>query len=79
GNYLSSEIFTKPIPTDHPEFVAAEKAAEERMKKLLSINGTQSVEDLHRKLGKIMWEYCGMARNEEGLKKARKLIQDLRN
>ena len=79
GNYLSSEIFTKPIPTDHPDFVAAEKAAEERMKKILSINGTQSVEDLHRKLGKIMWEYCGMARNAEGLKKARKLIQELRN
>ena len=79
GNYLSSEIFTKAISLDHPEFVAAEKAADERQKKILSINGSQSVEDLHRKLGKIMWEYCGMARNAEGLTKARKLIQDLRN
>ena len=79
GNYLAGEIFTKAIPTDHPAFVEAEKAAKERMEKLLSINGKNSVEDLHRKLGKIMWEYCGMARNAEGLTKARKLIQELRN
>ncbi|MBS1685883.1 MAG: fumarate reductase/succinate dehydrogenase flavoprotein subunit [Bacteroidetes bacterium] len=78
GNYLSAEIFTKAIPTDHPAFEEAAKAADERMKKLLSINGKQSVEDIHRKLGKIMWEYCGMARNAEGLTKARKLIQELR-
>jgi succinate dehydrogenase / fumarate reductase flavoprotein subunit len=78
GNYLSSEIFTKAIPTDHPAFEAAAKSAEERMNKLLSINGKSSVEDLHRKLGKIMWEYCGMARTAEGLTKARTLIQDLR-
>jgi len=49
------------------------------MEKLLAINGKNSVEDLHRKLGKIMWEYCGMARNAEGLTKARKMIQELRN
>lgn len=79
GNYLANEIFTKAIPTDHPAFLEAEKAAKERMEKLLSINGKNSVEDLHRKLGKIMWEYCGMARNAEGLTKARKLIGELRN
>jgi succinate dehydrogenase / fumarate reductase flavoprotein subunit len=79
GNYLAGEIFTKSIPTDHPAFVEAEKAAKERMDKILSINGKQSVEDIHRKLGKIMWEYCGMARNAEGLTKARKLIGELRN
>jgi len=79
GNYLAGEIFTKSIPTDHPAFAEAEKAAKERMEKLLSINGKNSVEDLHRKLGKIMWEYCGMARNAEGLTKARKMIQELRN
>jgi succinate dehydrogenase / fumarate reductase flavoprotein subunit len=79
GNYLAGEIFTKTIPTDHPAFEEAEKAAKERMGKILSINGKQSVEDLHRKLGKIMWEYCGMARNAEGLIKARKLIEELRN
>jgi succinate dehydrogenase / fumarate reductase flavoprotein subunit len=79
GNYLANEIFTKAIPTDHPAFLEAEKAAKERMEKLLSINGKNSVEDIHRKLGKIMWEYCGMARNAEGLTKARKMIQELRN
>lgn len=78
NNYLSDEIFTKAIPTDHPAFEEAAKAAEDRMKQFLSINGKQSVEDIHRKLGKIMWEYCGMARNAEGLTKARKMIQELR-
>lgn len=78
GNYLSSEIFTKPISTDHPAFEEAAKAAEDRMKQLLSVNGSQSVEDIHRKLGKIMWEYCGMARTAEGLTKARTMIRELR-
>lgn len=78
GNYLSSEIFTKPIPTDHPAFVEAENAVKERTQKLLSINGTKTVDDFHKQLGKIMWEYCGMARSAEGLTKARKMIQDLR-
>jgi len=78
GNYLSTEIFTKAIPTDHPAFEEAAKEADERMKKIMSVNGKQSVEDIHRKLGKIMWEYCGMARTAEGLTKARKLIQELR-
>ena len=79
NNYLAGEIFTKAIPTDNPAFAEAEKAAEERLKKILAIKGKQTVEDLHRKLGKIMWEYCGMARNAEGLTKARKMIQELRN
>lgn len=78
GNYLSSEIFTKPIPTDHPAFVEAENAVKDRTQKLLSVNGTKTVDDLHKQLGKIMWEYCGMARTAEGLTKARTLIQELR-
>ena len=78
GNYLSSEIFTKAIPTDHPAFEEAAKASDERLQKILSVKGKQSPEDLHRKLGKIMWEYCGMARTAEGLTKARKMIQELR-
>lgn len=78
GNYLADEIFTKPIPTDHPAFVEAENAVKERTQKLLSINGKRTVDDFHKALGKIMWEYCGMARTAEGLTKARKLIQDLR-
>ncbi len=78
GNYLSSEIFTKPIPTDHPAFVEAENAVKERTEKLLSIKGKRTVDDFHRQLGKIMWEYCGMARTAEGLTKARTMIQQLR-
>jgi succinate dehydrogenase / fumarate reductase flavoprotein subunit len=78
GNYLADEIFVKSIPTDHPAFVEAEKSAKEKADKLMSIKGTKTVDDFHKELGKIMWEYCGMARTAEGLTKARKLIQDLR-
>src|SRR5690606_35101577 len=53
-NYLAGEIFTKPIPTDHPAFVDAEKTAREREEKLLSIKGKRTVDDFHKALGKIM-------------------------
>lgn len=78
GEYLADEIRTDAIPVSHPAFEEAEKQVKERIQKLLSINGKQTVEDLHKKLGKIMWEYCGMARNEEGLKKALTMISDLK-
>lgn len=78
GNYLANEIFTKPIPTDHPAFLEAEKEARDRMNGFLNTKGKTSVEEFHKRLGKIMWEYCGMARTAEGLTKARKLIQELR-
>lgn len=78
SNYLASEIFTKSIPTDHPAFIEAEKNARSREEKLLSIKGKRTVDDFHKALGKIMWEYCGMARTAEGLTKARTLIQQLR-
>jgi succinate dehydrogenase / fumarate reductase flavoprotein subunit len=78
SNYLASEIFTKSIPTDHPAFIEAEKNARSREEKLLSIKGKRTVDDFHKALGKIMWEYCGMARTAEGLAKARTLIQQLR-
>ena len=79
GNYLADEIFVKPIPTDHPAFIEAANSAKERAEKLMSIKGKRTVDDFHKHLGKIMWEYCGMARTAEGLTKARKLIQELRN
>jgi succinate dehydrogenase / fumarate reductase flavoprotein subunit len=79
GNYLSTEIFTKAIPTDHPAFEEAERSAKERCERLISVSGTKSVDDFHRRLGKIMWDYCGMARTSEGLLKARKMVVDLRN
>jgi succinate dehydrogenase / fumarate reductase flavoprotein subunit len=78
GNYLADEIFTKAIPTDHPAFEEAEKNARERYEKLLSIQGTRTADDYHKELGKIMWDYCGMARTAEGLTKARGLVRKLR-
>jgi len=78
GNYLSGEIFTKAIPTDHPAFAEAEKEVQLRSEKLIGVKGKRTVDDFHRQLGKIMWEYCGMARTADGLKEARKLIQNLR-
>ncbi|MFD1816999.1 succinate dehydrogenase subunit A [Pseudarcicella hirudinis] len=78
GSYLANEIRTKAISTDAPEFVAAEKNVQETIDKLMSIKGTKSVDHFHKKLGKIMWDKCGMARNEKGLKEAIVEIQALR-
>jgi succinate dehydrogenase / fumarate reductase, flavoprotein subunit len=78
GAYLSSEIRTKSIPTDHPAFDEAENAVRERVQKLLDIKGTKSPESFHKRLGKIMWDRCGMARTEEGLKDAIAEIQALK-
>lgn len=78
GAYLSSEIRTKAIPTDHEAFVAAEQQVKERLEDLKKINGTQSPESFHKRLGHIMWEKCGMARNERGLKEAIEEIRELR-
>ncbi len=78
GEYLAGEIFTKPIPTDHPAFEEAEKNAKSRMELLLSIKGTKTVDDYHKELGKIMWDYCGMARTAEGLTKAKGMLKTLR-
>ncbi len=78
GTSLSKDIRTGKISTDTPEFEAAEKATQARIDQLLNNKGNQSVESFHRRLGKIMWDYCGMARNAEGLKKAISMIQNLR-
>ncbi len=78
GTYLADDIRTKSMPTDHPAFAEAEKAVQERIDKLMSIQGTESVESFHKRLGKIMWNKCGMARNEQGLKEAIVEIQELR-
>ncbi|MAT55058.1 MAG: succinate dehydrogenase flavoprotein subunit [Saprospirales bacterium] len=78
GTFLSKEIRTPRFSTDSPEFEEAEKAVTERLTRLLENNGSQSVESFHRRLGKIMWDYCGMSRNAEGLKKAMGLIRELR-
>jgi succinate dehydrogenase / fumarate reductase, flavoprotein subunit len=78
GNYLSDDIRTAGIPTDHPAFVNAEQAVSDRIAQLKNINGTKTVDHFHKQLGKIMWEKCGMARNEAGLKEAIVEIQQLK-
>ncbi|MEK7256985.1 MAG: fumarate reductase/succinate dehydrogenase flavoprotein subunit, partial [Bacteroidota bacterium] len=78
GTFLSNDIRTKSFSTELPEFDSVEKAVHERLTGFMETNGKQSAESFHRRLGKILWEYCGMERNIEGLKKARKLIQELR-
>ena len=78
GDYLADDIQTGSISTDLPEFEAAEKAVKERLEKLMSGSGKHSVDYYHKKLGKIMWNKCGMSRNEQGLKEAIKEIAELR-
>jgi succinate dehydrogenase / fumarate reductase flavoprotein subunit len=78
GNYLASEIRTPAIPTSHPAFDETEKNVREKIEKLMSIQGSESVESLHKRLGKIMWDKCGMARNAQGLKEAIEEIRALK-
>ena len=78
GAYLSSQIRDKAIPTDHPAFEASEKHVQELIDKLMGIKGTKSVDHFHKRLGKIMWDKCGMARNEKGLTEAIAEIRALR-
>ena len=78
GNYLADEIRTADIPLSHPAFEAAEKEVAGRISQLMNIKGAQSVESFHKRLGKIMWDKCGMARNEAGLKSAIEEIRALK-
>jgi succinate dehydrogenase / fumarate reductase flavoprotein subunit len=78
GNNLADEIYNTPIPTSHPAFEAAEKAVAARIQTLKNINGKQSVESFHKRLGKIIWNECGMSRSEAGLKKAIADVQALK-
>lgn len=78
GNYLADEIRTKAIPTTDPAFEETEKAVKARIEKLMGIKGKQTVESFHKRLGKIMWDKCGMARNEKGLQEAIVEIQQLK-
>lgn len=78
GNNLADDIRTAAIPTTHPAFEEAEKSVSERITRLMSVKGTESVESFHKRLGKIMWNKCGMARNAQGLKEAITEIRNLR-
>ena len=79
GDYLSHDIRTGKISTDTPEFAAAEKEVKDRLEGLVNNKGTHSVDYYHKKLGNIMWEKCGMSRNEQGLKEAIAEISELRD
>jgi len=78
GDYLSDDIRTGPISTETPEFDEAEKNVRDMIDKLVNNQGTKSVDYFHKRLGKIMWNKCGMARNEKGLKEAISEISELR-
>jgi succinate dehydrogenase / fumarate reductase flavoprotein subunit len=77
GGYLAGAELPD-VSTDHAAFKETENDVQSRTDKLLAINGKRTVDDIHKELGLIMWEYCGMARNNQGLEKARNLIQQLR-
>lgn len=77
GDYLAGMPYEK-VSTDRSEFKEALQQVNDRISKLLSIRGKKTVDEFHRELGLTMWEYCGMSRNEDGLKKAKKKIQELR-
>ncbi|MEC7005177.1 MAG: fumarate reductase/succinate dehydrogenase flavoprotein subunit [Bacteroidota bacterium] len=79
GDYLSDDIRTGPISTESKEFEEAESKVKEQLNSLVNNNGKHSVDYYHKKLGKIMWDECGMARTEEGLKKAMEDIKNLRD
>jgi succinate dehydrogenase / fumarate reductase flavoprotein subunit len=78
GDYLSPDIKMGPISTDRPEFAEAEKGVKEQIERFMNNNGTKSVDHFHRRLGKIMWDKVGMARNAEGLNEAITEIAALR-
>ena len=78
GDYLADDIRTGPIDTNHPEFEKAEAAVNAQIEGFISNHGKNSVDFYHRKLGKIMWDKCGMSRNEKGLKEAINEIKELR-
>ncbi len=80
GNYLAGVPASAKVSTDHPEFKRVEADVHARIDRLMSVGakGKRTVESFHKELGQIMWEYCGMARNKEGLAKALQLIPELR-
>ncbi len=78
GDFLANDIRTGPIPTNTPEFDEAEKSVKDRLEKLINNKGSKSVDHFHKRLGKVMWDKVGMARNEQGLKEAIAEIRQIR-
>ena len=79
GDFLADDIRTGPIANDSPEFLEAEKETKNRLDSLINNKGTKSVDHFHKRLGKVMWNQVGMARNEKGLKDAITEIQQIRD
>jgi succinate dehydrogenase / fumarate reductase flavoprotein subunit len=79
GDYLAPLLGTQPLPVSDPAFKEAEAGQHDQVRKLLSIKGQRSVDDIHRQLGKVMWDNCGMARTEQSLKKALSEIPAIRD
>jgi succinate dehydrogenase / fumarate reductase flavoprotein subunit len=78
GDYLADDIRTGAIPTNSREFDEAEKSVSDTISRLINNHGSKSVDHFHKRLGKIMWDKCGMSRNEVGLREAIQQIQQLR-
>ncbi len=78
GDYLAGMLNAGKITTDHPAFKEAENSVQQRIDKIMAIKGTTTVDEIHRSLGLIMWDYCGMSRSAEGLKKAKQMVRELR-
>ncbi len=77
-NYLADQIAVGTIPTDSPEFDDTEKDVRARIDKLMAVNGKETVDYFHKKLGHVMWDHVGMARNKAGLEEGIKMIQEVR-
>ncbi len=78
GDYFAGTSL-KAVSTDHPEFREAEAEVNERLRRLLSVKGSRTVDDFHRELGLLLWDHCGMSRNEAGLKTAKRKIPEIRS
>ena len=78
GKYLSDDIRTPAISTEHEQFGKAEEEAKNKVNMLLNNNGNRSVESFHRELGKVVWDHCGMSRNKNDLEKAIETIKDIK-
>ncbi len=79
GHYLSDKIKEPRLTTEEPEFEEAEQRVRERLEGLMNINGSQTASDFHKRLGKIMWDHCGMQRTEQGLKEARQMVKQIKD
>ncbi len=79
GDYLATVGWNSKVTTDHPAFREAAQAAESKLNSLLNINGARTVDEFHRELGIVMWDYCGMSRNDAGLRHAKQKIREIRD